>query len=511
VAQEAKNESPDQHVVVLIHGIRTHAPWAELVKLTLEASPAITSVIPIGYGYFDILRFLIPGPWRKTPVERIVKELNEIRERWPRASISILAHSYGTYAVTRALWANPHIKLRYLALCGAIVPADFPWGRVAGFQVREHIVNDCGTNDIWPVIANHVTSGYGATGTFGCRTSHVVDRFHPFRHSDFFSKDFAERYWRPLFSENRIVWPEGTSDVPRKATPWWQSALATVRLFWIAAAAAALAATPPLLRLFNESTPPPTAFTEDVVSDLEVGYTRGYFTDKLGNPRVERSGLLQCASSKYDASYAEWADRDIAIQAIFVGNEAVLLVYRLLREPGRDYRFKYFDWSLGSASFEEIEARPPGIWFEYPSGRWPNYNEAAYFGGPGGYHGYYFSHTHSGPNLSDGWTFEEYLAEASRFDAETPSPDYDLTEAKYAASDYKLMRQRTRPSVMAMESLDKIPECSPILSDGQGSAVWQGFVSAVIALPTDWTENDLEDEDVWTLLHAESIGVTLPP
>src|SRR5687767_9723866 len=86
---------PPTHIVLLLHGIRTNAPWAEMVKTALESSPDISMVLPIGYGYFDVLRFLIPGPWRNGPVARVVRELNEIQAINHGARISVLAHSFG--------------------------------------------------------------------------------------------------------------------------------------------------------------------------------------------------------------------------------------------------------------------------------------------------------------------------------------------------------------------------------------------------------------------------------
>src|SRR4051794_22127150 len=114
------------HIVLLVHGIRTEAPWAEMVKNVLESSPHIYRAVPIGYGYFDAIRFLVPGPWRKKPTARFVREWNELRANYPQAHISVLAHSFGTYAVTRALDENPHVSLKRLCLCGGIVPISFP-------------------------------------------------------------------------------------------------------------------------------------------------------------------------------------------------------------------------------------------------------------------------------------------------------------------------------------------------------------------------------------------------
>jgi hypothetical protein len=86
----------DGNVIVLVHGIRTTAEWAELVSSILEQVPG-TRVIPVGYGYFDVVQFFLPGPTRRPPVHRIRRELAAIVKQYPNARISIIAHSFGTY------------------------------------------------------------------------------------------------------------------------------------------------------------------------------------------------------------------------------------------------------------------------------------------------------------------------------------------------------------------------------------------------------------------------------
>lgn len=192
-----------EHIVVLIHGIRTHSTWAEMVAETIEKAPGIHA-IPIRYGYFDTFRFWCPFFTRRAPINRIIREFRDIRTSYQHQKISVIAHSYGTYCVSLAL-KEPEIRLHRIILCGSIIPQSF---RVANFKGQlgpDPILNDCGSNDVWPVLAQATTWGYGFSGTFGFGTTGIRDRFNRFRHGDYFDHRFVKKYWLPFLKNGKIV------------------------------------------------------------------------------------------------------------------------------------------------------------------------------------------------------------------------------------------------------------------------------------------------------------------
>lgn len=237
-----------KHLVVLIHGIRTQGSWGEMVAAVLESTgPA--EVLPIRYGYFDFFRFVCPLFTRRGPVRKILRELRDIRASHPTAKISVIAHSFGTYAIMKALQER-EIILHRLLLCGAIIPESF---RRADFRSQlgsDDVLNDCGTHDIWPPLAKSITWGYGATGTFGLGTVGVRDRYHKLGHSDYFNKDFVTRYWAPYIHEGRIEPTEW--EQTRSTPPWWQSMLAWFPFKYLILALIGLAAWRAVLK-FNET------------------------------------------------------------------------------------------------------------------------------------------------------------------------------------------------------------------------------------------------------------------
>jgi hypothetical protein len=222
-------ERDPEEVILLVHGIRTHAYWAEMVARIVETSTR-AKVQPIKYGFFDVLRFLSPFVTRRAPVERIVREYRDVHVRYPHARISVIAHSFGTYAVTKAL-QEPDIVFHKIIFCGSIAPSEF---RVARYRAQigwDPILNDCGTHDVMPVLAQCVTWGYSATGTFGFGTVGIRDRFSKFAHSAFFTDSFVRDFWVPYLTDGKIVGTEW--EIKRSTPPYWQSLLAWLPLRWI--------------------------------------------------------------------------------------------------------------------------------------------------------------------------------------------------------------------------------------------------------------------------------------
>lgn len=218
-------------VVVLIHGIRTESPWGESVAEVVRRSGSDAAVIR--YAYIDVFRFLIPW-FREPAIRALYNKLEPLLHDEGIDHISVIAHSFGSYAISRILLEHPHVRLRRLVLCGSIVPADFPWDRVYE-QLDDRVLNECGTKDIWPLLASGLTVGFGPSGTFGFGTWKVRDRFHPFRHSDFFDPQFVEDAWLPYFSDGLVV--EAGGDWVRQTPPWWQSVIARLPLWAVPLAA----------------------------------------------------------------------------------------------------------------------------------------------------------------------------------------------------------------------------------------------------------------------------------
>jgi pimeloyl-ACP methyl ester carboxylesterase len=204
--------------VVLIHGIRTQAGWAEMVASLLREKCNLT-VTPIRYGYFDVFRFLIPGSTRSRPVEIVSRELRSILRKNQPERVLVIAHSFGTYIVSKLLSENPDITIGGLILCGSVISEDFRWDINHRSVHLSRIVNDCGERDIFPNLAKSFSWGYGATGRQGFGVDSVRDRFHDLGHSGFFEREFVIKYWIPLAEKWSVL--ESDYEKNRGPGPWW--------------------------------------------------------------------------------------------------------------------------------------------------------------------------------------------------------------------------------------------------------------------------------------------------
>ncbi|MFW2470346.1 esterase/lipase family protein [Burkholderia pseudomallei] len=204
--------APREHVVVLVHGIRTYAEWQERLAAHLTEA-GFEHVYPIGYGFFDALRFLCPFFTRQQPIDRVTREIRTIKAKHGSADISVVAHSFGTYVLSKILDEATDLRFHRIVLCGSIVPTKYRWDKVVD-RVKGSVVNDVGTKDYWPVAASKASWGYGASGTFGFKTATVKDRFHYCGHSDFFTDEIMTRFWVPLLQDGQLVPSDWTRSRP---------------------------------------------------------------------------------------------------------------------------------------------------------------------------------------------------------------------------------------------------------------------------------------------------------
>lgn len=221
-----------KHVVFLLHGIRTQAEWAQRVASIIEADNNMVAR-PIRYGFFDAIRFLLPvQKLRDKPIERITRLLRDELSRNPHA-ISVIAHSYGSYILSKIIEREPDLRFNRIILCGSIVREDFEWqnyGHRFGSQDADwQLVCDCGMRDVWPVLAQTITWGYGSSGRFGFGHPRVKDRFFNLGHSGFFTSDFMRTYWIPYLSSGKI----NAGEIERATTPWWLSIVTVIKLKWL--------------------------------------------------------------------------------------------------------------------------------------------------------------------------------------------------------------------------------------------------------------------------------------
>ncbi len=204
-----------QKVAFLVHGIRTNAEWqSKLKKLIASEVASDVKVFTPRYGFLNIFSFLLPKfVIRWHAIRKIRRQLRRVISDYPLNEITLVAHSFGTYIVSKILKGHPDIKIERLLLCGAIVKENFKWDELQNSPAL--LLNDCGTKDYLPILAKSVWfGGYGSSGIKGFHCQSTNNRYHCIGHSDFFCKDFMKEYWLPFIENGEIVESSWTTERP---------------------------------------------------------------------------------------------------------------------------------------------------------------------------------------------------------------------------------------------------------------------------------------------------------
>ena len=237
-ASSAENGPPqsssNQDIIILVHGIRDHALWQTEIRATLERNGFIVEAT--NYGRFGILRFLSPFPFfRRQAIRQISEQVRIINQRYPGHRLSIIAHSFGTYVVSKMLQQHFDLRLHRLIFCGSVVPYKFTYEQIQD-RFRGPIINEVGARDPWPAIADSVTWGYGNAGTYGFRRPLVRDRWHDGAgHGYFLTSGFCDKFWTPFLKDGIVIEGSAKPAMP----PFWLRALTAIKIKYVAVASLA--------------------------------------------------------------------------------------------------------------------------------------------------------------------------------------------------------------------------------------------------------------------------------
>jgi hypothetical protein len=125
------------------------------------------------------------------------------------------------------------MDFRRIIFCGSVVLYKFRFEEYSR-RFEQPLVNEVGTRDFWPAIAEAVTIGYGSAGTYGFRRPAVKDRWHNGKsHSDFLNRDFCTKYWVPFLRNGEFI----ENDEEPEPTPWWLWVVSTLQIKYMIAIA----------------------------------------------------------------------------------------------------------------------------------------------------------------------------------------------------------------------------------------------------------------------------------
>jgi pimeloyl-ACP methyl ester carboxylesterase len=217
VSAESEVQSRRRQVVILVHGIRDFALWQPTLTHALEQHGF--HVESINFGRMNLFAFLFPVPYfRGRALAEVAMQIRIIRQSNKDATLSVIAHSFGTFVIS-SLLKQFDTTFSKIIFCGSVVRYGFPFEDCQN-RFEPPILNEVGARDVWPALAESVTTGYGSAGTYGFRRPLVRDRWHNGAgHSHFLDPDFCERFWVPFLKNGTIV---ESTDRPDKPSVWVQ-------------------------------------------------------------------------------------------------------------------------------------------------------------------------------------------------------------------------------------------------------------------------------------------------
>jgi hypothetical protein len=197
-----------KEIVLTVHGVGSGIAWQ--LQITPEFG-GIEGFVhhPHHYGRFPFWNVLIAGR-RDAQVDAFRRKLESLREKHPNVRPSVVAHSFGTYIVCRALMSEV-IELDRLVLCGSIVSRDYDWSAVIGKHVNKVRNEVAGSDRVvrmfrWRVLRLLVPhSGPSGIDSFTAAATNFEQQVFPahFHSSHFVANDHCRRYWMPFLRGTR--------------------------------------------------------------------------------------------------------------------------------------------------------------------------------------------------------------------------------------------------------------------------------------------------------------------
>jgi pimeloyl-ACP methyl ester carboxylesterase len=213
VIEEAAARKKEGHLVVLTHGINTHALWMD--NITPALTGAGFKVVKAGHGVMSAVKFLSPiRRFQKHAVKRVVEEIRSAIERHNPKYMSVIAHSFGTYVVAEIIRDYSEFKWKRVIFCGSVLRSDFHFNDLSE-RFDAPLLNEVGLSDWWPAFAEKAGWYYGSIGSNGLGGALVETRWHKqVTHSDFLTEKFCKRYWVPFLRYGRIIGANSAEPMP---------------------------------------------------------------------------------------------------------------------------------------------------------------------------------------------------------------------------------------------------------------------------------------------------------
>jgi pimeloyl-ACP methyl ester carboxylesterase len=195
-------------ILISIHGIETDGTWQDEIDRSFQGIAGL-AYDKYKYGKFHFWETAFASA-REDEIVAFAKKWDEVY-RETGVVPSVIAHSFGTYIICRAMIQFPVLKFDRIILCGSILDCDFDWpGMIAAGRVQAVLNETAGDDGVVAMFRNAVLrsiiNGSGPSGLDGFKrdTPMLEQRHYPeLKHSGaFVLRSHCDDFWRPFIFDN---------------------------------------------------------------------------------------------------------------------------------------------------------------------------------------------------------------------------------------------------------------------------------------------------------------------
>ena len=207
------------HVLVCVHGIRDDGSWGSAAKISVKSGLFDNSITVLSARYDRVSSIgFILGYRHAQNCDDLVTQLHQIRSDYPSSYISVICHSNGT-KVFADISRRLEFEIEWIFLCGSVCRVR----DAEKFLLRNRqTVNDAGTLDWWPVVAEALRpSLFGATGVGGFHRHPITDRWFRYHHGGGVTLKHINEWIIPTLVTGRVVEVAPIEIGFKKQMPTW--------------------------------------------------------------------------------------------------------------------------------------------------------------------------------------------------------------------------------------------------------------------------------------------------
>lgn len=208
---EARVKPRRDIVVFAIHGFNTRGPWKNNLSPLLNRETDDVRYIYAPWDYGDFRTGILNPIARAKKVAEFHQYYNDVLEKYadsrsdvPKPVVCVVAHSFGTYIVARALLKYDEVRFDRIVLLRCLLPRKFPWSLAA--EKCGEVLSEVGKAD-WALIGAMFIPGLGSAGRAGFVSppAFVRESISSFGdHSSVFGALHMRDVWIPFFRSAAI-------------------------------------------------------------------------------------------------------------------------------------------------------------------------------------------------------------------------------------------------------------------------------------------------------------------